>query len=365
MRNPNGYGGISKLSGNRRRPYRVKITTSWDFDEKTGKMKQKCATLGYYATRKEAMVALAEYHKNPYDLDRAKVTFGEVYEKWAAEKFPKMKPASIGLYKAAYKKLAPIKDMKLIDLKKKELQAVLDDCSNYSTTMQSKIKAIMRAVFTWCLENDYLDKDYSQFVSINAPKDIEQKHKAFTKEEIQLLWDNVKLPIPFRYSKKDVRDIYPVDLILIMIYTGLRPGELLQIRTENVYLEKRYMVGGLKTEAGKDRIIPIHEKIFPLIKARYEAAGEWLVPYKSDHPLNMNQYRNSFFDPVMDKLDLKHLPHDGRHTFATFADRSNLKDHHIQLIMGHKVKNFTKDVYTDVSAEDLIKAVNKIVFVGK
>lgn len=65
MRHPNGYGGISFLGANRRNPFRVRITTGWEYDEKTGKSKQKYATLGYFATRKEAMIALADYNKNP------------------------------------------------------------------------------------------------------------------------------------------------------------------------------------------------------------------------------------------------------------------------------------------------------------
>ena len=56
-----------------------------------------------------------------------------------------------------------------------------------------------------------------------------------------------------------------------MIYTGLRPTELLEIQTENVHLDEKYMVGGMKTEAGKDRIIPLNDKIIPLVKNRYDA----------------------------------------------------------------------------------------------
>ena len=365
MRNPNGYGGISNIGGNRRNPFRVRITVGWEYDKKTGKQKQKYATLGYYPTRKDAMIALAEYNKDPYDLDKAKVTFEEIYMKWSASAYPKMGENSWRTYVAAYKNLEPLHKRKMRELKKNELQDVMDMLADKSDSTQNKAKVVMSAVFKYCIENDLVDKDYSQFVTINSNGKASEKHVAYTSEEIQLLWNNLDLGVPLRYSAKDIRDIHPVDLILIMIYTGMRPGELLQIKTENIHLDKRYMIGGLKTEAGKNRIIPIHEDIVPLIEARYSAAGEWLIPYKSDSPPTMNQYRNFLFDPVMEKLKLKHLPHDGRHTFTTFADKSDLKDHVIKLIVGHAIKDITKDVYTHVTAEELVEAVNKIDFLKK
>lgn len=365
MRSPNGYGGISNLGGNRRNPFRVRITTGWEYDEKTGKQKQKYSTLGYYPTRKDAMIALAKYNENPYDVDKRNVTFAEIYEKWAAEAYPRMKKSSIKSYTAAYKNLGPLHDRKIKDLKKNELQAAINMIAEKSASSQNNAKVIINYVFKYCMENDIVEKDYSQFVTIAPYKNPIQKHISYTVEEIKLLWDSLELPVPLKYSAKDIRNICPVDLILIMIYTGMRPGELLEIRKENIYLDERYMIGGFKTEAGKDRIIPIHEEIFPVIKKRYAQAGEWLVPYKSDHPPTMNQYRVFLFDPVMEALKLKHLPHDGRHTFATFADRCKIRDHYTQLIMGHKVKNFTKEVYTHITPEELVDEVNKIVFLEK
>lgn len=55
-----------------------------------------------------------------------------------------------------------------------------------------------------------------------------------------------------------------------MIYSGLQPTELLEILPENVHLDEKYMVSGMKTEAGKDRMIPLNNKIIPLVKNRYD-----------------------------------------------------------------------------------------------
>ena len=54
-------------------------------------------------------------------------------------------------------------------------------------------------------------------------------------------------------------------MTLIMLYTSMRSGEIRNIKKENIFLDENYMIGGIKTEAVKDRIIPIHPKIKDLI----------------------------------------------------------------------------------------------------
>lgn len=64
MRNPNGYGSVVKLSGNRRKPFVVRKTVGWN--DKGYPVYQ---TIGYYPTREAGMIALAEYNKAPWDID--------------------------------------------------------------------------------------------------------------------------------------------------------------------------------------------------------------------------------------------------------------------------------------------------------
>lgn len=362
MRNPNGYGGISQLGGNRRNPFRVRITAGWEYDEKTGKHKQKYSTLGYYPTRKAAMMALAKYNENPYDIDASKVTFKEVYERWFSRKFSTIAESSRRQYRAAYAKFKNIEKMKMADIRKKDLQAVFDENTHLSRIYQDKMKSMLRGMYRYCIEYDILQKDYSQFVTLTAENQKDSIHEPFTPEEIRILWDNLRLGTPLEYSKKDIRDIFPVDTILILIYTGMRPGEILKIECEKINLEERYMVGGFKTDAGKDRIIPIHDDIFDLVKARVEKGGRYLVPYKSDNPPTLQQYRVFFWDPIMEKLQLSHLPHDGRHTFATFADKYKLDPFMVKRIMGHKITDITQGVYTKKEAVELVAECNKIIF---
>lgn len=54
MKNPNGYGSVFKLGGNRRRPYCARVTVGWTDDGK-----QQYKNIGYFEERADAMIALA------------------------------------------------------------------------------------------------------------------------------------------------------------------------------------------------------------------------------------------------------------------------------------------------------------------
>ncbi len=366
MRNPNGYGGIDNIGGNRRNPFRVRITTGWEYNEKTGRQKQIVSTLGYYPTRKAAMIALAKYNESPYDIDASKVTFEEVYNKWHGQNAGNMGRSAAYQYQASFKKFETIKKMRMADLRKAHLQEVFNENKELSKVTQEKMRQLLRQMYKYCIEYDIVQKDYSQYIKLTASDaGKESIHKDYSAEEIKHLWANIDTGIPLKFSSKDIRDIFPVDTILIMIYTGMRPGELLEIEIEKINLQERYMVGGFKTETGTDRVIPIHDDILPLIEKRVNEGGKYLIKYKSDNPPSMNQYRYYIFDPIMEKIKLNHLPHDGRHTFATFANRCSLDPVMVKRIMGHKIDDITQNIYTHVTPAEIVEAVNTITFVEK
>ncbi len=311
------------------------------------------------------MIALAAYNADPYDLDAKKVTFKEIYDRWSVGAFAEISASAVNTYTSAFAKFEKLHNTPMIDIKKAQLQGVFDENRHLSPSYQARMKTLIRGLFKYCLEYDILEKDYSQFIKLYSNEKKESIHKPYTPQEIQLLWDNIGLPIPFAYSRLDVRDITPVDTILIMIYTGMRPGELLLIENENVFIDDRYMLGGIKNDTSRNRIIPLHDDIVPLVKKRMDEGGKYLIKYKSDHPPTLGQYRTYMYDRVMEKLQMEHLPHDGRHTFATQADASGANQYLIKRIMGHKITDITQGVYTHKDAPELVEAVNKITFVKK
>lgn len=136
----------------------------------------------------------------------------------------------------------------------------------------------------------------------------------------------------------------------------MRPSELLQIRIENVHLAKKYMIGGIKTKAGIDRIIPIADAILPLIQERYNVNNEYLI-MNGNNKMAYRAYLPQFKQTI-DNLGMEHLPHDGRYYFATKMDLLGANELSVKLIMGHIVKDITKDGYTHKDLENLLQTVN-------
>lgn len=98
MRLPNGYGTVAKLSGKRRRPYIVKKTLG--FNEKGYPIIE---IVGYTATREEGLELLAQYNRDPWDVDRAKVTLQELFDLWKEKKAPKLGESNRASFCSAFK----------------------------------------------------------------------------------------------------------------------------------------------------------------------------------------------------------------------------------------------------------------------
>ena len=343
MRLPSGYGGIVKLKGNRRKPYQVRLTKGF-----TDEGKQIYMYLGYYARRGEALEALAEYNSSPYDITRETITFAEVYKKWSNEHFKKVSSSSIERYSNAYRKYCKsLYKMRFKDIRLTHLQAVIDNCGMAHPTRAS-IKTLFAVLTRFAMKNDIVDKDYAQYVDVGQ-REGKINRKPFTQEEIDKLFKYVDT---FEY----------LDTILIMIYSGLRVGEMLDLRIENIHLEERYMVGGSKTEAGKNRIIPINKKIEPFIRKYYEKNKdkEFLIINSLGRPMGYSNYRREKFDNIMEKLKMEHKPHDARHTFASLMDSAGANKLCIKRIIGHSSQDITEDIYTHKTLEELIEAIDLI-----
>lgn len=341
MKKVNGNGSVSKLSGIRRKPYIARVTLGWD--ESTGRQIRK--TIGTYVTQKEAQKALIDYLDNPYDLDLSNILFKDVYEKWSKLKYPKVSHSAILGYQSAYNNVEKLHNMKIKDIKARHLQEAIDSCSKGQAT-KKKIKFLFGQMFAYAMQNDIITKDYSEFVDIGKASE-ESKREPFSNKEIELLW-------------KHIDDIEFIDTILIMIYSGFRIGELLELETKNIDLVNMTMTGGLKTEAGKNRLVPIHPKIFPLIEKRYNKDNQYLIINFKGKKMKYDNYYKEKFIPIMEQLNMEHRPHDCRHTFATLLSNANANATAIKKMIGHESYATTEKIYTHKDIEELRKNVELI-----
>ncbi len=336
MKNPNGFGSVVKLSGNRRKPFWVRKTIGWN-----EKGHPKYETIGYYATREEGMIVLAEYNKNPWDIDGSKATFAEVHEMWLEKKYPKLGIANQKILKTAHKWTEPLWTMKYKDIKSFHMQECIDNCDR-SNSLKSAIKNLFVHLDKFALEVDLIQKAYSQL--LQAVPTSESNKQPFTEDEINRLWERKDEPW--------------VDTVLMFLYTGFRISELLDMKCADIDLEERTMTGGTKTAAGKGRIVPIHSRIFPLIKKRYDEGNEYLLSSRSAK-IPTDTYR-LYWKKVMDDSQMNHTPHECRHTFRSRLDSAQANKRCIDLMMGHKSKDVGERVYTHKTLEELKEAIELI-----
>lgn len=350
MRLPNGYGSVIKLSGNRRNPYLVRKTAGWQYDKEKDKQVQKYIIIGYAPTRAEGLQMLAEYNKNPFDIESAKITFQEVFDKWSASKFQSISRSNINGYNASYKLCGTLYNKVFKEIRLADLQFVVDNCGKNYPTLR-KLKVLFGQMYDYAMKNDICSKDYSEYVDISKFKSKnpnKMDRNKFSKEDIERLW-----------QQKD--DKY-YQIVLMLIYTGVRISELLDLKKENVHLDKQYFdVLISKTENGI-RKVPIADKVLPFFEAWYhDTDSEYLLHTEDGNHFKYRNYYDSYFLPLMENLGLTQTPHCCRHTCISMLAEAKVEQTIIKKIVGHSgAMTLTEKVYTHLDIEELVNAINKI-----
>lgn len=351
MRFPKGYGSVYKLSGKRRRPFVVSITVG--YDPLTGNQKRQI--LGYYATRKEALQVLAEY--NTGGIIKTDMTLQQVYNDWFSRKAPDISKQAIQCYQAAWLRFADLASQPIAEIRTAQLQKIIDDNISLSLSSLQKIKTLAGQLFKYAQQNDIIQKNYAQYIEIRTKDKAPQEKKIFTEQQLQKIEQLAAAELaagqPLRFGS-----------ILVLCYTGFRISEFLQlanpgslIRDENGNVIA--LQGGLKTEAGKNRIVPLHPKISSFVASMYAARQPRLYTV-NERPISSDYYRKFIWQPCLQKLGAEDMtPHNCRHTFASLCERANLSQVKIEKLLGHTNYKMSKH-YTHTEIQDLQKAVNAL-----
>ena len=293
------------------------------------------------------------------------MTFEELYKEWSEYYFATLSGvSSVRTIMSAYRYMHLIYKMKVRDIRVRHLEGCLEDTyiisdrgkdkgkkRNASACVKARMKSVFNLMFDYAVRYDIVKTNYAR--NFEVSKEIKEKKKRekksvtiFSNVELMTLWDNVD-----KYSF--------VDMILIGIYSGWRPQELAILKVRDVDLDGDTFFGGLKTDAGKNRIVPIHPLIRNLVNRRYEEAMELESEYLFNDSegqrgtvMTYDKYRHRF-EKIMKRLDMKHRPHETRHTFSTLAKAYDMKDNVRKLIMGHAIIDFTDRVYTHPMLEEL------------
>lgn len=351
---PNRYGSVTKMSNasRRRKPYMIRITTGYKFNEVTGKSTQTYGIIGYAETREKGLQMLAAYREAPFELTKSTLTFTDVFNEWSKEKFEHISKSNMNGYIASYKACINIHNKMFREIKTYDLQHVIDVCDKNYPTLR-KIKILFNQLYKYAMKNDICTKDYSMYVDIakhshKNPNKLDRQ--VFTKDEINTMWGLSK-------------DKY-YQIVLMLIYTGVRINELLPLKKENIHIKEQYFdVIESKTNSGI-RKVPISKYILPFFKNWMKSSQiDELLHTEKQEPLIYRNYYDSYFIPLMDQIGSKQTPHACRHTFISLLAEANVNPTYSKMIVGHKgAMSLTEKVYTHIEMKFLVDVVNDIYY---
>lgn len=316
-------GTVYKLSGRRTRPWVA--------------AKNK-VIVGYYEKKTDALAALEKLSGKDLD-ERYNMTFAEVFTEWKAEHYREIGEKGIETYERAYVIFQPLHDKKFRSLRTADFQAVIDQHMSKSHSTVNKYKQLITQMSTWAVREEICTTNFARFVKL--PENVKKEKDVFTSAEIKKL-------------EKDGSDT--AKIILMLLATGMRIGELFNLPLKDYHGD--YVIGGEKTEAGKNRIIPIRpegQEYFAYFAKK--ANGSLLISGYDGQKVPANFRRREYY-PLLEKLKIeKKTPHATRHTYATRAVKEGLAPEYLQKILGHANYATTADVYTHIDAETLVGAV--------
>lgn len=326
MRRGNGDGSIIKLAGKRRKPYAARVTIGW-----TDEGKQKYKYVGYYTKISEAKTALREYLLNPQKARLEKHTLQQVFTEMIEKS--KFAEGTRKQYEGGFRKFPHLHKRKIADIELWELEELM---KNQTPAVQARIKKTLHNCYKYALKHDYVTKNLAEFIEVESAKPAERE--VFTIEEVQTLWNSVGTSL---YD----------DIPLILLYSGLRISELLELKMDDVDISKRTLnIRKSKTHAGI-RIVPIHDRILPLIEKRYDSKDKYLI---------MNNGRKMAYTTFLrDYWNNQHKPHEARHSFVTYLTKCSDDRLAIKRIVGHADSDVT-DHYTHRTSEELSEVINKL-----
>ncbi len=343
---PNGIGSITELKDRKIKKFWARKTIGWNIN---GNPIRK--SIGTFHNYNDAYNFLMQLHNDNYNLNFLNITTEELFKLAIKHKMRSYENKEEGKktynrYTSTFKNYyCPFYKRKFINLILENIQNIIDYCGHGYDT-KSNIKSTYNLMYDYAKMNGAkLPDNFTKYLELGEQKKS-TLHSCFTLKEINLLWDNLyKIP--------------HIELVLICIYTGLRPTELCKIEIKNVFLEEHYMIGGIKTAAGKNRIIPICDKIMPLIEKLYNKNNKFLIDSQSDKPIHYNTLKERIRKSC-EILGINHKPHDGRHTFETLLSEKGVSEAVRNALMGHEQEGIGNKVYNHISLELKLQAVNSL-----
>ena len=263
--------------------------------------------------------------------------------------------------------LKPLGNKHMSDIGIDDLQAYLDAIPHGRRTKED-CKTACGLLYTYGIPRNLTGGtlNFGKYLKLNYDKTQDGiKRQSLTDEELRSL---------FALADEGDED---AQVICICCLMGWRPDELLSLLIENVNLKERYIIGGAKTEAGINRPVPIHDRIFSYLDKIIRGRKEGYVfgnLHLGGTKRSLKRYREYHFYPCLERAGIDNplvpagggterhriTPHSCRHTFARLL--KGVKDSPVETkldIIGHTDEDQLRD-YMDSTLPERREVINKI-----
>lgn len=372
-RRVSGTGGICKLSGKRRKPYEVKVFIGRQYK-----------SMGTFATESEAALFLQNLDIENLS-NRTNWTLKQFYDIWTESKhYNKLSKSAVQAYAAAWSRLSVLENEKMRNLKTSDFQHIVDNAvkkKRYKTRtaeevrkMSDKerqryyalvsqpeeplgfdgkkdIKELAGFLCELAMKDDVLNKNYASMIELEN-EDTKVQKLNFTAEQISIITQH-----DYMTAAK---------ITLIFLYTGMRAAELLEMKKAAVDLQAMTMTGGSKTEAGRNRTIPIHRNIVKYVEFfLYSSPDCDHLITENGKPVSYEKFTRRMFYPMLDELGITRQDADGnniltlhrtRHTWVQMAIEGGMTPEALQKIAGHAKYETSVNKYGDKISTEYLKA---------
>ena len=343
-------------------------------------------TYFYGHTVKEAEGKRAEYQESLRRGTLAaneKTTFRDVAAAWLVYKRGQLGEKGLKQFtryqSIVDNQLKPLHSRRVKELKPADLDMILSEYAQEGKAKKTLIyyKQTASQVMDYAIENDLAFRNV--FAKVKIPSAPETERKPLTDEQVRLVaehWEGHRAGVG----------------ALLMLYCGLRRGELIPLTWADIDLEHKALTvnksvhtvsntfivkQGAKTAAG-ERVVDIPDCIIPALTHAKATRGGFLVFPGADGQMLTSEGYKRLWESYMHYLNIcaggrdrsrsnpkivamePFTAHQLRHTYATMLYDADVDPKSAQRLMGHSSLEMTLKIYTHLSQRKKADSIGKL-----
>ena len=347
----NGQGSVYKPKGSRY--WTAQYICGWKPSADGTRLIPIKRTKGGFARKDDAVLYIATL-KSASDKPK-RVTLQQLYDAWEPFYSPRVGKSTMVNYAAAFKHFSRLHHIYIDLITASDLQDCMDACPSGKRTHEN-MKCIAGLLWHYAYDRELIDRDITKNLYIGKGETM--KREPITEQELKII-------------KAAIGKESYADYVYAHCFLGFRPGEFLSLKKSDLseVAGQLVLTGGSKTDAGRDRSVPVPPPIREIIDRRREQPGTDLLFPRADirrgvwlgwKPMTHEYYNKHVFKPLMEKLGIAEgkVPYCARHTYADKLKNAKGDDAAKAKLMGHTEYSFTQAVYQSVTPKDL-KTIGK------